>query len=138
VDHLSGVDLSPGMLERCGAVGYDELSCADLVDHAGELATGTIDLVVAADVLIYLGELGPLFAEVGRALAPGGWWLYSVEVAPDGDYQLTDTGRYVHGRAYLDRLAEGAGLEVVARDQITLRRERGAPVTALVVAARRA
>lgn len=133
IDHLVGIDLSPEMLARCA--GYDELANADVLEHLGAAPPACFELIFAADVLIYLGDLAPLFAAVRRALAPGGLWLFSVELAGAGDYTLTDTGRYAHSRAYLSRGLAAATLAEVAAEPVVLRREHDVPVAGLVLAA---
>ncbi len=124
VDWLEGVDVSPRMVER--ARRYDALIVGDMIDHL-DAGGAPFDLVVAADVLLYLGDLAPLHAAVRRRLAPGGWFVYSVERGDDlVPYRLAPTGRYVHGRGHLEACArEFASFRV---DAVTLRREAGAPV----------
>ena len=81
------------------------------------------DLMIATDVLIYLGELAPLVAAIARRLAPGGWFAASVERSDDADVRLRATGRYAHGRAYLERLAAAHGLAVRSFEAIDVRLE---------------
>ena len=47
-------------------------------------ACASFDLIVAADVLVYVGDLGPLFAIVETALTADGLFAFSVE-ACEGD-----------------------------------------------------
>lgn len=124
---LEGVDASPNMVALAGKRGgYDALAVGDLVDHLR--APGEpYDLILAADVLLYLGDLAPVHAAARARLAEGGWFVYSVE-AGDAAYRLAPTGRYTHGRAYLEALAGAHGFDVVRLDPGTLRREAGAPV----------
>src|SRR5690606_25849867 len=71
--HLAGVDLSPRMLDKARGRGiYDELHCADLV-QALERPGPDWDLMLAADVFVYLGDLGAVLRAAARALRPGGW-----------------------------------------------------------------
>lgn len=129
---LDGVDLSPGMLERARRRGlYDELVEADLVAFlAGR--PGRYGLLLAADVLPYLGEPGPLLAAAASALRPGGRLALSAELAPGAGTTLTRTGRFAHDPAHLDRAAADAGLEVEERRDAVLRREAGRPVQGFV------
>jgi predicted TPR repeat methyltransferase len=131
VDVLEGLDVSTAMLERARATGaYDALHAAELLAHLQQQAAASLDLVLSADVFIYLGELDPVFAAVRRALAPGGVFAFSVESAPAGsDVALLPTARYAHGSAYLQTLASRHGL-VHARtpEATTLRLEQRRPV----------
>ncbi|TFW19871.1 methyltransferase, partial [Massilia arenosa] len=132
---LVGVDLSAAMLERAQARGlYDVLACAELTEFLRAApARAAYDVIVAADVLVYLGDLQPLFAAAGSALRPGGLFAFSVEraegsVAGTG-YLLQPSGRYAHAPAYIDSLP---GFELLAAHSATLRQERGVPVDGML------
>jgi predicted TPR repeat methyltransferase len=109
---LVGVDLAPRMIEKSRQRGvYDELVRADIVDALRQ-RPGSADLVLAADVFIYVGELTAVFDAVRDALRPGGLFAFTVESIDDagGDFVLRPTRRYAHSSAYLRRLALAAGL----------------------------
>ena len=139
VDRLEGVDLSAEMIDRAAAKAvYDKLAEADAVEWLARAEAGSWDLVLAADVLIYLGALDALFREVRRCLAPGGRLLFSVESldepAPVTGYQLRPSGRYAHGRGYLEGLAETHGFEILAWDRIALRKDGEKRLTGWLIA----
>ena len=124
-DALVGVDLAPRMLERARDRGvYDALHQADVVEFL-DGRRDRYDLVIATDVLIYLGELAPLVAAIARRLTPGGWFAASVERSDDADVALRATGRYAHGRGYVEGLAARHGLRIAAFDPIDVRLEAG-------------
>jgi predicted TPR repeat methyltransferase len=122
---LTGVDLSAGMLEvaRRRAL-YDELVQADLAQHLARTERRH-DLLVAADVLIYLGDLAPVFAGARRVLRAGGLFAFSVEPA-DGDaaFVLQPSLRYAHGEAGLRALAASHGLQVLQAERGALRADQ--------------
>ncbi len=136
---LSGVDLSPGMLARARDRGcYDALIEGDLVAALDAMSAETADLAVAADVLVYLGDLAPLFAAVARALAPDGLFAFSVErLDSDGDYRLTESRRFAHGADYLQSLATEHGFSLIAFETASTRRDRDQPVPGYLVLLRR-
>jgi predicted TPR repeat methyltransferase len=108
---------------------------ADLVE--GDLESMAFaqpfSLAVAADVLIYLGDLGPTFAAIDRALAPGGAILFSVEELPDGGtFRLTDDLRYAHAHEHIRALAAAQGWTEIASEQAALRRQGGKPVAGIL------
>lgn len=129
---LQGVDLSAAMLRAAAARGlYDELHQADLVQHLQTLASDNryMDLLVAADVFIYLGDLAPLFAAAARVLAPGGLLAFSVEIAaPEQAFVLQSNLRYAHGEAALRRAAAAHGLQPLREERGLLRVEQSQPV----------
>jgi predicted TPR repeat methyltransferase len=120
--HLTGVDLSSGMLERARARGlYDTLVCEELTGFL-ERSAGAFDLVVATDVLIYFGDLRPLFAAATSAVRHGGLLAVSFETCEEGERSLRPSGRFAHSASYV-RAAAGTGLETVTSSDTTLRRE---------------
>ncbi|NOG69052.1 methyltransferase [Roseicella sp. DB1501] len=129
---LEGLDLSSRMLAEARRRGlYDALHEADLLDWLPRQAAG-FDLVAAADVLNYLGDLAPALAGIAAALAPGGHALFSVEAQGEAGegapFTLGEALRYRHDPAHVAALATAAGLVPVARQAAVLRQERGAPV----------
>lgn len=124
VGHLTGVDLSANMLALAAAKGlYDELHCAAISDFLAE-APGGYDLVLATDVLVYLGELSEFFRLLAPALNVGGLLLFSVESCPAG-YCLRRSGRYAHAPDYIARLLADWGLALVHCQATGIRQERG-------------
>lgn len=141
VDFLEGFDLSANMLAKAAEKGlYDLLARADLsldVATSGLFNNGQsthrADLVSAADVLMYLGDLGPAFALASALAAPAGLFAFSVEDAGEGDaFTLLPSLRYAHTESYVRaRLAEhGFGLLRVART--TIRKDGGKPVSGIL------
>lgn len=110
---LTGVDVSAQMLEKAKALHrYDRLVQADLVEHL-KSTSDRHDLVVAADVFVYVGALEAVFAGVRRVIEPGGVFCFSVEcIADDRDYSLLPSLRYGHSSRYLQGLARANGFEV--------------------------
>lgn len=138
---LQGVDLSPKMLgeARQKAV-YDELTEAEALTFLIATPTASWDLIVAADVLIYVGDLERLIPEVGRGLKPGGRFLLSVEQHDEGDegYVLRSSGRYAHSKAYVMELAARAGLTETLCRAVPLRKNGAETLNGLLIALTRA
>ena len=96
------------------------------------------DLIICCDVLVYVGNLTPIFRAVARTLRPGGCLLFSTEklrpaaAAEDGgaesDYVLSPTKRFRHTEGYVRREAAASGLEVVLQRTEQIRRNAGKPV----------
>ncbi|CAO3378346.1 tetratricopeptide repeat protein [Azospirillum argentinense] len=134
--HLAGVDLAPRMVEKARARAlYDELSVGDVVAALAP-APGSWDLLVAADVLVYLGDLTALFEGAAKALRPAGRFAATVERL-DGEaaapgYALGASRRYAHSEAYLRETAAAAGLTVLLMETCSPRREKGVGVPGLL------
>lgn len=134
---LDGIDLSGAMLEQARARAlYDELTQAEIVAALGG-RVGCYDLAVAADVLIYFGALGPVFAAVHAALRPRGWFVFTVEADEEREHTLRPTRRYAHSAAYLARLAQAQGFALQRLTPETLRHEGGAEVGGYLVVLQR-
>ena len=128
---LDGVDLSPRMAEQAGRRGvYDNVEVGDLI---GTLRAHPLsyDLVAAADVLIYQGDLTPVMLAASAALRPGGGFAFTVERGEEA-FQLRASGRYAHSAAHLRAAAAAAGLLVRLVEETSTRREGGHPVPGLV------
>jgi predicted TPR repeat methyltransferase len=122
---LHGVDLSGRMLEMAREKQiYKSLRQDDLL-HFCRTSQERFDLVTAADVLIYLGDLRPFFQAVSNVLPPGGDLLFSLEEGEGEDFTLRESGRYAHAADYVGRLAAEVGLRPLASRRTGLRREKG-------------
>lgn len=136
---LHGVDLSAGMLAKARARGiYDQLAEVELTAWLA-CHPQSYDLMVAADVFVYFGDLHPPLAAAAGALAGGGVLAFTVEQAlpDDAPPQLSPVGRYAHGAGHIRTAAAAAGLAVIALDAVVLRRERGRRVVGWLTALRR-
>ncbi|HEV7999905.1 MAG TPA: methyltransferase domain-containing protein [Planctomycetaceae bacterium] len=137
---ITGVDLAPRMLERAarrempaGRRVYDALLECDVV-AALRAQQGGYDLVLSADVFIYVGDLQDVFTAVRSALRPGGLFAFTIEIW-DGseDFRLLPTRRYAQSPAYIANLTREADLQEVGRRSLTLRLGEGLePVGGLV------
>lgn len=144
VQAIDGVDLSAAMVEEARAKGlYRRLSVDDIVAHADGLEAQSLDLVVAADVLCYLGDLDPVFAAVARVLGPDGAFAFSVE-ALDAEteddtlgYTLRGSMRYAHDLNSLIDLGQTHDLTIATVKLDWLRLDRGEPILGLVLVFRR-
>ena len=135
---LVGVDLSANMLaEAARTDAYDCLERAELCDFLARSA-GEFDAINAADVLVYFGDLAPLFRVAAGALRPHGLFAFSVEEGAGADFELRGSGRYAHSRACLAELAAAHGFDCLHLSPQALRRDREGEVAGLVVVLRRA
>jgi len=139
VDRLVGIDLSPKMIGKARESGvYETLEVADVVEFLRACAEPCADLIVAADVLVYLGDLDPLFTRIGRALAPGGLFAFSAEASEGTHYRLGPKMRFAHSERYLREVAARAGLVPLVIEAAATRREAGRDVAGWIAVFRAA
>ena len=124
VKRLVGADLSQNMVDKASQLGcYDSLLVGDLLDAS--LYDEAFDLVAAADVLCYFGDLAAILERWHGALAPGGDCVFSCERAPGDTWVLGASGRYAHAVDYVRATASNAGFSVVSAEDIVPRVENG-------------
>ena len=137
-DRLVGVDLSPAMIAQAeGKQLYDRLVTGELTDFLkAEVSNhAEYDLVLAADVFVYVNDLAPILAAAAQVLSPGGFFAFTVETHSDDGAKLLPTLRYAYGEPYIRRALAEAGLITVSMARAAVRSEKGVPVDSLVVVA---
>ena len=133
---MIGIDLSPRMIERARAGGfYAELEVAEIVDGLHRRPDASADLIVVADVLIYLHDLAPLLAEVARVLVPGGLFAFTAESHDGGGVILGAGLRYAYSEDYVRTSIAAAGLTLSLLEHVSARNEGYVPVPGMVVVA---
>ena len=133
---LGGCDLSAGMLAQAAARGiYDRLDKADI--GALEIGGDPFDLIVAADVFVYVGALERVLGWCAAMLNPGGTLAFTTE-AGEAPVALRESRRFAHSEAYLREVLEAAGFDAPILRRAVLRQDRGAPIEGWIVTARRA
>jgi predicted TPR repeat methyltransferase len=141
---LEGFDLSSNMLAQAGIKGlYDHLARADLSLPPSESGlfndrpANHADLVAAADVMMYLGDLDAAFANVAGLLKPSGVFAFSVEkAAAEAGYALRPSLRYAHSIAHVERMLSAHHMAATALEETVIRMDAGEPVTGLLFLAR--
>ena len=119
---LTGVDLSSKMLEQAARKAiYDTLVREDLTAFLLR-SPRQFDLIVAADLMIYFGNLTSLFAAAATALRPAGLFALSTESWSGEGYRLFPSGRFAHGPQYV-RLTAERDFEEVYHAETTIRLE---------------
>jgi predicted TPR repeat methyltransferase len=103
---IVGVDLSKEMLSKAELTGvYDELIADDILEFVNK-CNDKFDLVVSADVFIYIGELSNVFMDLAEIIKAGGLFCFSVEKHESINFALSPrTLRYSHSKEYIQQLA---------------------------------
>ena len=135
---LIGVDISEGMLAHAADKNvYQTLVKAELTEYLRD-NSGTFDLIVSSDTIVYFGDLKDIVSAFARALRPNGLLVFTLEHAvgdsDDVDYRLELHGRYSHAQAYVERSLKSSGLQskIIHAE---LRMKAGVPVPGLVIRA---
>lgn len=136
---MTGVDLAEDMLTLADERDlYDALYVGDAAQFLAEEDT-RFDLIVATDVLPYLGDLAAFFDGLAACLTPGGIVALSSERASDAKtrWAVGRKHRFCHGETYLRGLLSQHALFPLVFDPITVRTEDGAPVPGDMIIARK-
>lgn len=139
---LEGFDLSANMLAKAEEKGiYHHLGQADLsrLDAVASLFNDEYlrqraDLVSAADVLMYLGNLDVPFQIVRQLLKPDGLFAFSVEDAGDAreGFVLQQSLRYAHAQAYVQQLLSRHGFDMEKMMRTDIRMDGGKPIQGIL------
>ena len=136
-DYLAGIDLSASMVARARETGiYDALQHVDATQYLQTTAL-RFDVILAADVFNYVGDLAQIFAAATRVLNPEGHLCFTLERADAGpgqaEMQLLPTLRYAHSESYVRRLAARYGFLVSDIFSAPIREDAGLPLQGLIV-----
>ena len=137
VTELTGVDLSQAMLDEAAKTRcYGALHAGDMIEIFAREA-GIFDLVIAADALVYVGDLAPFAEGCARALTPDGLAAFSLQSRAQAGFGLGADMRFSHSKDYVRRVLDTAGLAAVSLEPASTRQDRGVDVPGLICVARR-
>ena len=126
--HLTGVDLSPGMLARArDRKIYDALHEAEIVAWLAQTPS-RYGLAMAADVTSYLGDLAPFLGAVVAVLGSGGRLAMTIHEQSEGDFGIIGGETYSHSAGYVGRVARAAGLIIERLERGAMREEKKRPL----------
>jgi predicted TPR repeat methyltransferase len=130
---MTGVDLSAAMLDIARAKGlYDRLVQDEIVAFLAAEPTASADLVIAADVFVYFGDLAPVFAGVDRVMPSGGLFAFTTQAHDGSGYVLGEDLRHAHSRSYLVELAAEFAFDILRLEPASTRRDRGVDLPGLI------
>lgn len=130
---ILGVDLSARMLEIARSTGlYARLDAADCVEWLAGEAAASADLVIAADVFCYMGDLAPVFTQTHRVLERSGLFAFTIQTNAEPGMKVGDDLRVHHSPFLIRDIARSAGFHLVWEEQTSVRKDRGLPVPGAV------
>ncbi len=136
---LDGVDLSENMLAVARRKKlYTHLYNRDLSEFLS-CHENSYDLINAADVFTYFGELGSVFVLMFEALKSGGRVLFSISENDHNqdDYFLHLSGRFLHRKTYVEEGLKKRGFILEKLNRVKLRNEGETEVWGWIVMARK-
>lgn len=135
---LVGVDLSPKMIEKAQELGaYESLCAMDILDYLVQPSLAPFDIIIAGDVLVYMGDLAGLFQGVAAVLKPEGLFAFTTEQLAHGKYFLQKTGRFSHAASYIHALAKQYHFNVEFEESIVPRLAAGEAIDSQLFVLRR-
>jgi len=152
--HMTGVDISENMIKIADKNElYDTLYINEALyfleewekesnkENASNQDFSPFDIIIAADMLPYIGELDYLFDLVKKNLRPGGCFTFSCETLDSQDFAgkpwtVTPNHRFAHDKDYLNTMLKAYNFTNISSfDAITVRMEQGAPIPGWLVIA---
>lgn len=128
-----GVDLSENMIEIAHEKGdYQHLFVGDVVDFVATAKTKW-DLIVATDVLPYMGDIDVFFHGVAKCLTQNGVFGFSTETLAASDfnglsYKVGPHQRFAHSQHYIETELTKQHIKCLSVNDIVVRAEQGQPV----------
>ena len=121
---IIGIDISDKMLQKAKNKNiYEKLENADITEYCKNLPNA--DLVVAGDVLGYIGDVSDLIKNIyPHPFA----FSVAIDKQSKSDYELTPSGRYVHNEKYINKILKQCGYKNIVSNDVILRSEDGKDV----------
>jgi len=126
---MVGVDLSEKMIKKAKHRGiYNELYATGINQFFDERDYQP-EIVVSADVFVYIGDISDVFESVSKAMDMGGVFVFSTEDTEEGEkYLLRESGRFAHNEKYIHVLAKKYGFEFIDNQKTIIRYEAEKPI----------
>ncbi|WP_310621519.1 methyltransferase domain-containing protein [Flexibacterium corallicola] len=132
--HKTGVDISEGMVEVAyDKEVYEDLYVSEAVAFLQQKEETRWDLIVATDVIPYMGDLAEFFTGVSDNLEKDGVFAFSSETLSSGTseteaFKVGDFQRFAHSEDYIKRELKQNSFELLEMEPIIVRYEQGNPV----------
>lgn len=132
-DALFGLDLSTLMIQEAKKKNiYTQLLQDDLFSIPKH-DLPAMDLLIAADVLVYIGNLQPLFDLLAYTMNEKAYLLFSVEECPK-DFILGSEARFLHSLAHITTSLPPS-IQIIATQRAPLRKNNDLWVEGLLILA---
>jgi predicted TPR repeat methyltransferase len=118
---------------------YDNLVVGELTEVMSA-SNSKYDVVLSADVFVYIGNLDRVFAASRNILKPGGLFVFSTEAADnlsEKGFLLRDSGRYAHTLQYIRELTYEYRFQEIMLKEAVIRMESNKPIDGRIFLLRR-
>jgi predicted TPR repeat methyltransferase len=136
--YLVGVDLSEKMIEQAVKHNvYSRFHIADVVEALTATDASEYEVIVGADLLVYISDITSFVAESHRVLRPSGILYFSCELATEDEEKvvLRPSQRYAHRMDWVREVCQRAGFASIEIEPLNVRTEQGSPIRGFLVSA---
>eukprot|EP01041_Mallomonas_annulata_P011979 gene11979-25087_t len=143
--NMIGIDISEEMINKSRSkMLYTDLQVNTIEKYLNEckMKSKTFDLVIAADVFQYIGDLKETISKCVEAVRPGGYLIFTAEAfspqlstdgsetaVPEKGFKLQRNGRFCYVKSYISDILNGQkGINVIMDRDFSPRYEAGYPV----------
>mmetsp|Transcript_3328 Transcript_3328/g.4964 ORF Transcript_3328/g.4964 Transcript_3328/m.4964 type:complete len:501 (+) Transcript_3328:101-1603(+) len=142
IEHLTGVDISPEMVDKARQRGcYDLLLVGDIecvVGNGKDVEDSLFDIIFACNVFTFIHDIRGVFQSVSNSMKrKDGIFAFSAEFIEGGeevpDVVLQSCARYAHKRSFIEAIAREFGFEFNMIKESQLREHEGNHVKGVLV-----
>jgi len=134
---IDGVDLSEHMLRIAKAKTiYKNLECMD-VEQFMHTTENQYDLIVGSGVLIFIGDLCPIFNLSVKLLRPKGRFVFTIYKSENAEISIRDNIHFAHSEQHIMQCATKANLKTDFIDEVIHEFDSGQPQAGYIVCLQR-
>ncbi len=131
-DWIEGVDLSSAMIGQAKKKEFFHALHVDTIEDFLAEPREPYDLILCADVFVYIGALEKIFTAVSAQMTDDGLFAFSVQGLSSGTWKLRQDHRYSHSQDYIESCAKGVGWNILSCENVVLRKDADLPVMGMV------
>ena len=122
---IVGVDISEKMIDKAKKLKiYNKLVNYEIIDYLNSRPL-CFDLFIAADVLVYIGDLTKIFKLIKSRNKQKGTFIFSTEHLDGNNFRLEKSGRFSHSFNYIKKLSSKFSFDLIFFEKLKLRKENG-------------
>ena len=112
--------------------------CSEYLQKRMKRGASSVDLILAGDVLVYIGKLDTLFSGACTALKSSGKFIFSVEKLIEEvsgtniGFALQESARFAHTKEYIEKIANESGLMITLCVDVPLRYDGGIAINGYI------